>query len=238
VVTPKKRRKGRSARAKAASGRAVNDSSPELPAVIAARTPAEAAIVAAYEAGSQDRTQRAPTMRIHEPDGALTPDTNDVALWRARLAEAVGVRDLEAEVHLIFQVAKVFWNGAADANVNVAIALIRDIAPRNAVEALLAAQMVAVHNAAMELLRRAILPDQPGQFIDSLSNRATQLLRLYVDQVAAFDRMRGGGARPNVSVERVTVEAGGQAIVGAVTTAPAGAPAGVSAWQKEAAADA
>jgi len=28
-------------------------------------------IVAEYEAATQDRTQRAPTMRIHEPDGAL-----------------------------------------------------------------------------------------------------------------------------------------------------------------------
>jgi hypothetical protein len=136
----------------------VNDSSPELPAVIDARTPAEAALVAAHEAATQDRTQRAPTMRIHEPDGALTPDTNDVALWRARLAEAIGVRDLEAQVHLIFEVAKVFWNGAAEPNVNVAIALIRDIAPRNAVEALLAAQMIAVHNAALELLRRVRTP--------------------------------------------------------------------------------
>ena len=188
--------------------------------------------MAAHQAATQDRTQRAPTMRPQEPEGALTPCTNDVALWRARLAEAVGVRDLEAQVHLVQQAASVFWQGAADTNANAAIALIREIAPRNAVEALLAAQMVAVHNAALELLRRAILPDQPGQFIDSLSNRATQLLRLYVDQIAAFDRMRGGGARPNVSVERVTVEAGGQAVVGAVTTAPARTSATPAAWQE------
>src|SRR5688572_27137878 len=44
--------------------------------------------------------------------------------------------------------------------------------------------MVAVHNAALEQLRRTLLPDQPLQVIDSLSNRATRLLRLYVDQLA------------------------------------------------------
>jgi len=112
-------------------------------------------------------------------------------------------------VHPIFQIASVFWKGAADTNANAAIALIREIAPRNAVKALRAAQMIAVHNAALELLRRVVLPEQPGQFIDSLSNRATRLLRLYVDQVEALDRLRGGGARQTVRVERVTVEAGG-----------------------------
>ena len=210
----------------------MDDCSRALPAVIDARTPAEAALVAAYEAATQDRTQRAPTMRLHEPKGALTPDTKDVALWRARLADAVGIRDLEAQVHLVLQVASVFWKGAADANANAAIALIREIGPRNAVEALLAAQMIAVNNAALEQLRRALLPDQPAQFIDSLTNRGTQLLRLYVDQVAALERLRGGGARQTVRVERVTVEAGGQAVVGAVATAPAGAAAASAAWQE------
>jgi hypothetical protein len=187
--------------------------------VIAARTPAEAALVAAHEAVTQDRTQRSPTMRLTEPDGALAPFTDDVALWRARIAAALGVRDLELQAHLIVQVASVFWKGAVDTNANAAIALIRDIAPKNGIEALVAVQMVAVHNTALEQLRRALLPDQPAEFIDSLSNRATRLLRLFVDQVEALDRLRGGGARQTVRVERVTVEAGGQAVVGAVAAA-------------------
>ena len=238
MSTPKKPRKRPKAQPKAGAGRAVNDYSPALPAVIDARTPAEAALVAAHEAATADRTQRAPTMRAREEDGGLIPYTNDGDLWRARMAEAIGVRDLGAQVHLVQQAASVFWQGAAETNANAAIALIREIAPRNGVEALLVTQMVAVHNAALELLRRVIHPDQPAQFIDSLSNRATRLLTLYVNQVDALDRLRGGGARPNVSVERVTVEAGGQAVVGSVTTAPAGAPAALGAWQKDATPDA
>lgn len=219
---PEKRRKRRSAVPKGEAGRAVNDYSHALPAVIDARTPAEAALVAAHEAATKDRTQRAPTLRKQKPR-VLTPATNDVALWQARMAAAVGVRDLDAQMHLILQVAEVFWKGEADTNANVAIALIREIAPRNGVEALLAAQMIAVNNAALELLRRAILPDQPSRIVDSLSNRATRLLRLYVDQLDALNLLRGGGTRQTVRVERVTVEAGGQAIVGAITSAPAGA---------------
>ena len=236
MPTPKKQRKGRVAPLKTKVGHAVNDYSPALPAVINARTPAEAAVVAAHEAATKDRTQRAPTMYAREEDGGLVALTNDVALWRARMAEAVGIRDLEAQMHLISQVARVFWGGAADTNANAAIALIREIAPRNAAEALLVAQMVAVHNAAMELLRRAILPSQSADVIDMLSNRAARLVRLYVDQLAALERLRGGGARQTVSVERVTVEAGGQAVVGVVAPTSGGALA-APAWQERAAPD-
>lgn len=224
MSTPKKRRKRRSARSKA-----------PLPAVIDPRTPEEAAFVAAHEAVTQERTQRAPKMRMEEPDGVVTPHTNDLALWRAQIAAALGVRDPDAQTHLISQVASVFREGAADTNANAAIALIREIAPRNGLEALLVAQMVAVHNAAAEQLRRVInYLYQPPEVIDSLSNQATRLLRLYIDQLAALDRLRGVGARQTVRVERVTVEAGAQAVVGAVTTAPVAA-AGPAAWLEGAA---
>jgi hypothetical protein len=159
-------------------------------------------------------------MRNLGADGGLGPDTDDVALWRARLASAFGMRDVDAQVHLIFQTGSVFWQGSSEGNANAAIAFIREIGPRNGVEALLAAQMIAAHNTALELIRRTLLPQQPGQYIDRLSNRGTQLLRLFVDQAAALDRLRGGGARQTVRVERVTVEAGGQAVVGAVAAAP------------------
>ena len=48
-------------------------------------------------------------------------------------------------------------------------------------------------------------------------------MRLFIDQLAALDRLRGGDGRQTVRVERVTVEAGGQAVVGAVTTTPVAA---------------
>jgi hypothetical protein len=214
---PDKRRKRRNARSKASP-----------PAVIDPRPPEEAAFVAAHEAVTQDRTQCAPKWRIEEPDGVVTvtPHTDDVGLWRAQIAAALGVRDRDAQTHLITQLACVFREGAADTNANAATALIREIGPRNAVEALLIAQMVAVHNAAAEQLRRVInYLYQPPEVIDSLSNQATRLLRLFIDQLAALDRLRGVGARQTVRVERVTVEAGGQAVVGAVTTTPVPASA-------------
>ncbi len=40
------------------------------------------------------------------------------------------------------------------------VAAIAGIGPRDLLEALLAVQMVSVHNTALELLRRALIPDQ------------------------------------------------------------------------------
>ena len=210
---PDKRRKRRNARPKGSP-----------PAVIDPRTPEEAAFVAAHEAVTQDRTQCAPKWRIEADGVVVTRDANDAALWLAQIAAALGVRDRDAQTHLITQLACVFREGTADTNANAATALIREIAPRNAVEAILIAQMIAVHNAAMEQLRRVMNHlYAPSEVIESLSNQAIRLLRLYMDQVAALDRLRGGGARQTVRVERVTVEAGGQAVVGAVTTTPVAA---------------
>src|SRR5215204_808317 len=115
------RRKRRRAQSKTGTGQTVDDVSPPLPAVIEARSAAEAALVAAHETATQDHTQRAPRMRKIDADGGLGPDTDDVALWRARLAQAFGVSDVDAQMHLIFQTASVFWQGSADGNVNAAI---------------------------------------------------------------------------------------------------------------------
>jgi hypothetical protein len=118
--------------------------------------------------------------------------------------------------------AACFGGGEPAGNANAAVALIRELAPGSGVEALLAVQMVAVHNTALEQLRRAMLPDQPSVIVDSTANRAARLLRLFADQVAALQKLRGpqSSVPQTVNVRFVQVEAGGQAIVGAVAAAP------------------
>jgi hypothetical protein len=178
---------------------------------------------AAREAATTDRTQRALTFRPGSKDpGAIEPDTPDLALWLARLAATFGGCDVHGQLHLLDQLARVFWQGEPHNNANAAVALVQDIAPRTGTEAMLAVQMVAVHNTALEQLRRAMLPDQPSVIVDSTANRATRLLRLFADQVAALQKLRGPGsnAPQTVNVRFVQVEAGGQAIVGAVAAAP------------------
>jgi hypothetical protein len=89
---------------------------------------------------------------------------------------------------------------------------------------MLAAQMAAVHNATMILARRLNHVDNIPQQ-DSAERAFNKLARTFAAQVEALKRYRTGGQQ-KVTVEHVTVNAGGQAIVGNVgaSTPRAGGP--------------
>ncbi len=93
------------------------------------------------------------------------------------------------------------------------------IKPRDEIEGMLAAQMIATHTAAMECYRRAMIAEQSFEGRRENLNQANKLVRSYAALVEALDRHRGKGQQV-VRVEHVTVEAGGQAIVGSVNTTP------------------
>lgn len=123
--------------------------------------------------------------------------------------------------HLLAAVASTLWfpegtpPEAQGASVTAALAAVHSFAPRDAVEGMMAGQAVALHHAAMECFRRAMLPGQPGEAADKLRRQAANLSRAMVDMAEAIDRRRGKGPQV-VRVERVVVHDGGQAIVGAV----------------------
>jgi len=102
--------------------------------------------------------------------------------------------------------------------------------PTDELEGMIAAQAVALHSTAMECLRRAMLPNQPAQFQHALLRDGANLTRAFTDMLDALDRKRGKHRRQTVRVERVTVEAGGRAIVGNVSPAtPHGGEVGFNA---------
>lgn len=96
------------------------------------------------------------------------------------------------------------------------------IAPQDGPEGLLAVQMFTGHEAAMECIRRAMDPGSSSQARDLNLKHAAKFMSLYPQQMGALDRHRGKGQQ-KITVEHVTVEAGGQAIVGNVE-APARSP--------------
>jgi hypothetical protein len=96
------------------------------------------------------------------------------------------------------------------------------VAPRDAVEGMMAAQLLGLHDAAMECFSAGAMREQPGEYRDQNLTQANRLVRSYAALVEALDRRRGKGQPQVVRVERVTVEAGGQAIVGAVARGEGG----------------
>jgi hypothetical protein len=97
-----------------------------------------------------------------------------------------------------------------------AMAMLAELQPATATEAMLAAQMVGTHRAAMMFLKDATKPEDSFDGPDRNVLRAMRLMRLFTEQVEAMSKLKGKSGQQRVVVEHVTVAAGGQAIVGAV----------------------
>ena len=92
------------------------------------------------------------------------------------------------------------------------------VAPQNATEAMLAVQMIAANDAALLFLRRATADGQTVEGSDGNVLRATRLMRLFTEQLAAMAKLKGKTGQQKVVVEHVHVHSGGQAVVGAVAS--------------------
>ena len=82
---------------------------------------------------------------------------------------------------------------------------------------MIAAQLLAAHNAAMECYRRAMIQEQSFEGRRENLNQANKLSRTYATLLEALNRHRGKGQQ-KVTVEHVHVHQGGQAVVGMVET--------------------
>jgi len=102
------------------------------------------------------------------------------------------------------------------------VAVIEGIEPRDQIVARLAAQMACVHMATMTFSRPlAHVENIPQQ--DAAERAFNKLARTFAAQVEALKRYRSAGEQ-TVRVEHVTVNEGGQAIVGNVATGRRGFP--------------
>lgn len=97
---------------------------------------------------------------------------------------------------------------------NFLLSVVRGVQPRDELESMLAVQMGAIHQATMMMARRLNHVDTIAQQ-DAAERALNKLARTYATQLEALKRYRTGGQQ-KVTVEHVTVNEGGQAIVGAV----------------------
>lgn len=103
-----------------------------------------------------------------------------------------------------------------EAVTNSVLAFVDAMQPRDPAEALLLTQMAATHQAMMTLAQRLNRVDNIAQQ-DSAERALNKLARTYTTQMETLKRYRSKGQQV-VRVERVTVQDGGQAIVGNVET--------------------
>lgn len=166
----------------------------------------------------------APSMKLEMKDDVLSIGLESDDLETATLLQMadIGTRDQDFHAGLVGQIACLgsHKRNIDSANSNFVMAVVRSIEPRDELEAMLATQMGAIHAATMMMARKlnhvTTIPQQ-----DSAERTLNKLARTFTTQMDALKRYRTGGQQ-KVTVEHVTVNSGGQAIVGAVQTGGGG----------------
>jgi hypothetical protein len=133
------------------------------------------------------------------------------------LADALGVADREAMHGILRQLVKAGVNGQEPDAVNLSfmISMVQSIKPRDAIEAMLVAQMVSVHVMAMRSAYHLASAEDAAQQ-ESAGRALSKLARTFPAQMDALNRHRNH-AKPAVTVQNVSVRDGGKAIVGNVS---------------------
>jgi hypothetical protein len=135
---------------------------------------------------------------------------------------AIGTADLDFCDGLTLQLVNASkGQGPSEKAVNFMLAVIKGIEPRDEIEAMLAAQMAAVHMASMTFARRLAHVDTIQQQ-DSASNAFNKLTRTFAAQMSALKEYRSKGEQ-KMTVQHVHVAEGAQAIVGNVSAPGVGA---------------
>lgn len=186
-------------------------------------TDAQRAEVVAY--AEHARTRRKPPRFELLADDKISPEAgDDIDLFQARLARSIGSPNAAVISHLLNHAANAIEGDAAVVNkCNTVAALLTGIGPRDEQEGMLAVQMIATHNLALSMVRRAFKTDRVD-FLATYSNLSAKLMNAYTRQLEALARLRGQTGKQTVRVEHVTVQSGGQAVVGNV--APRGRGSG------------
>ena len=188
------------------------------PASTDARKPTDREVAVARKF-AEEESRRAPRLKISKSGDrpTITPEHPEEIIGLAHLMDALGTTDMDFFNGLVEQIARATSHGAEvnEEGINFMLSIIKDIEPRDQLEAMLAAQMAAVHIATMTFARRLAHVDSIAQQ-DSAERAFNKLARTFVSQMEALKRYRTGGEQ-KVMVQHVTVGEGGQAIVGNVT---------------------
>jgi hypothetical protein len=169
----------------------------------------------AIAATGQAKAAAAP--RVKFLSHGFTIDHPDPEHGEQLMADALGVADRDAMHGILRQLVKASVNGQKPDAVNLSfmISMVKSIKPRDSVEAMLVAQMVSVHVMAMRCAYRLANAEDIARQ-DSAGRALGRLTRTFPAQMEALNRYRNNG-EPAITVQNVSVQDGGKAIVGNVT---------------------
>ena len=189
---------------------------------------------AAAKAVMRARKIPAPRLKITPTEtetgmaNVVSPDHPDPAYGHVLLANAFATADVDFLAEVMTQLYKASSKGSEpseqplnEQRLNFMVSVVKNLKPADQIETLLGSQMAAIHGLVMDFAGR-LLRTEDLEWRDSAANTLTKLSRTFCAQVETLKRYRSSGEQ-TVRVEHVTVNNGGQAIVGAVSSMAPGA---------------
>ena len=157
-----------------------------------------------------------PRIKLVSPHG-FAIDHPDPETGEQLMAAALGVADRDAMDGILRQLVRASASGEKPDEITLGfmLSMVKGIAPRDAIEAMLVAQMVSVHVMAMRCAQHLAHSGELAQH-DSHARALGRLARTFAAQIEALSRHRSRG-EPGITVQNVSVADGGNAIVGNVT---------------------
>jgi hypothetical protein len=162
--------------------------------------------------------------RLRLVEGDIEPVGVPNFLGWKRLADAFGVKDIDLVKGLVNQMSDVVISGGGfdSDTLNWMVSFVIDAKPTDAIEATLLTDM-AIGQVVKGELVSSIANAMTLDTRECNANIATKFSRLFVTQMGGLKQKRTGGEQ-KVTVERVWVNDGGQAMFGNVTQARADDP--------------
>ena len=150
-------------------------------------------------------------------------DHKDPATGGVLLLSSLGSTDTAFVDGLLDQIQAATRSGSSVnlQRYNFTLSIVQGLEPRDHTEAMLAAQMAAIHSQAVTVMGNLRNAELLNQF-EAYERAATKLMRTFTSQMEALKRYRTTGQ--TVTVEHVHVHAGGQAVVGNVNGGGASTP--------------
>jgi len=135
------------------------------------------------------------------------------------ILQSVGFQDQRVAAVIVEQSDKLqaSWSFGERQDVLTLFTMMREMKPETVTQALLALQMVAVHQAALASLCKAG-PYVPAEGPDIHMDRAIRLFRLFVELTSAMAKQKDSSIKQQMIVKHIHISEGGQAIVGPINT--------------------
>lgn len=175
---------------------------PEVQVQIDLMTADELREEAAHELRLDEPPRRGVGNELVKCDRSMSPSLDRQVLQRGKVATNASVERLNL----------IHSTGVFDLALDTA----ESIGAENAIEKMVAHGIAAAHKTAMNLLEKSNLRSDPIDEVRRI-NAAARLLAIVQQGALTIQRLRTGGAQ-TVTVRHVTVEQGGQAVIGNVNT--------------------